>query len=158
MIRLWCVTQTGIFITVPNNCRAYAVTLQADSVCLYHYKHKVHRKTILLLTFHTALSYQLNKKKKVLGKLGIEPEIIRSKAALWLEMVTCKATHHVLDSFPLQMWLCHYDWFLITNQQNQLVAPQQRRLRVNYSLAAFFFFLGKVDTVLLAGRVESKMG
>lgn len=38
-------------------------------------------------------------------------------------------------------------------------AEKQRRLRVNYSLAAFFFFfLGKVDTVLLAGHVESKPG
>lgn len=76
MIRLWCVTQTGIFITVPNNCRAYAVTLQADSVCLYHYKHKVHRKTILLLTFHTALSYQLNKKKKYLVNLALNLKLL----------------------------------------------------------------------------------
>lgn len=67
-----------------------------------------------------------------------------------------KAAHHALGSLPFQMCasIC---LSLITNQQSQLAAPQQGGLRVKYSpAAAFFFFGGKADTILLGGCGKSK--
>lgn len=122
-------TRAGIFVIVPSNCRAH-------SLYLHSYKHNVHRRTIRVLTFHTASFYQLILKKEVLSKVGIKPESTKSKPVLLLEMVTCKATPRVLDSLPLRTrpaaWLD-----LITNRQHR-----QRRLRliIAQQVGVFGFF------------------
>ena len=119
LVSLWCInaecdiitaTWTEIFVTVPGNCRACAATLQADSVCLYSYKYKVHRKTMLLLTSHTALFYQLKEKKYCLVKLALSLKLLKVS-------LSCSLKWWLARQPTVSLTVCHckhglpYDWF-----------------------------------------------